>query len=259
MLGVFASLEDAGNVVSAIVAAGLVPATLEMMDHLTVNAVEDAMACGFPREAGAVLIIELDGLSDGMEETAEQIATICRANGALEVRVAKDEAEREALWTGRRGAFAAITRLAPSYLSMDGTVPRTEAARSPPPGGGDRPSLRVPDLLRASTRVTATCIHWRCSTTATSHSSTNAEAASLDILRMCVELGGTVSGEHGIGIEKLEAMHFVFDENDLRAQGFVKDAFDPGGLSNPGKVLPGPVAGAGTAGLSARSEAVVDA
>ena len=237
LLAVFGSVEDAGNVVSAIVAAGLVPATLEMMDHLTVNAVEDAMACGFPREAGAVLMIEIDGLGDGMEEMAEQIVAICRAKGALDVRVAKDEAEREALWRGRRGAFAAVTRLAPSYLSMDGTVPRTQ----------------LPEALR---RVSEIGRRYGFQISCVLHAGdgnlhplalfddrdeslrNNAEAASLDILRMCVELGGTVSGEHGIGIEKLEAMHFVFDEDDLKAQGFVKDAFDPQGLSNPGKVLP---------------------
>ena len=257
MLGVFASVEDAGNVVSAIVAAGLVPATLEMMDHLTVNAVEDAMACGFPREAGAVLMIELDGLSDGMGEIAEQVATISRANGALDVRVAKDEAEREALWRGRRGAFAAVTRLAPSYLSMDGTVPRT----------------KLPEALR---RVAEIGRHYGFQISCVLHAGDgnlhplalfddrdeslrrNAEAASLDILHMCVELGGTVSGEHGIGIEKLEAMHFVFDDNDLRAQALVKEAFDPQGLSNPGKVLPDPFAGAAIDERSVRSEAAVD-
>jgi glycolate oxidase len=242
MLGVFASVEDAGNVVSAIVAAGVIPATLEMMDGFTVNAVEDAMACGFPREAGAVLMIELDGLSDGMEDMAQQIVAICRANGALDVRVAQDEAEREALWRGRRGAFGALTRLAPSYLSMDGTVPRT----------------KLPEALR---RVVEIGRRYGFEISCVLHAGDgnlhplalfddrdetrrkNAEAASMDILRMCVELGGTVSGEHGIGIEKLEAMHFVFDDNDLRAQALVKDAFDPEGLSNPGKVLPGPVLG----------------
>ncbi len=243
MLGVFASVEDAGTVVSAIVAAGLIPATLEMMDGPTINAVEDAMACGFPREAGAVLMIELDGLSDGMEEMAEQIVAICRANGALEVRVAQEEAEREALWRGRRGAFGALTRLAPSYLSMDGTVPRT----------------KLPEALR---RVAEIGRRYDFEISCVLHAGDgnlhplalfddrdetrrkDAEAASMDILRMCVELGGTVSGEHGIGIEKLEAMHLVFDDNDLRAQSLVKDAFDPEGLCNPGKVLPGPAAGA---------------
>jgi len=172
-----------------------------------------------------------------------------------------DEAECEALWGCRRGAFAAVTRLAPSYLSMDGTVPRT----------------KLPEALR---RVAEIDRRYGFEISCVLHAGDgnlhpvalfddrddsarkNAEAASLDILRMCVELGGTVSGEHGIGIEKLEAMHFVFDDNDLRAQGFAKDAFDPGGLSNPGKVLPDPVTRAGSAGRSgrsARSEAAADA
>ena len=126
MLAVCESLEDGGNVVSAIVAAGLVPATLEMMDNRTINAIEDSMACGFPRDAAAVLLIELDGLRDGMDEMAEHITRICRANGVREVRVAQDEAERAALWRGRKGAFGSISRLAPNYMVADGTVPRTQ-------------------------------------------------------------------------------------------------------------------------------------
>lgn len=247
MLAVFASVEDAGNVVSAIVAAGLVPATLEMMDHLTVNAVEDAMSCGFPREAGAVLMIEVDGLRDGMDEMAEQIVTICRTKGALDVRVAKDEAEREALWRGRRGAFAAVTRLAPSYLSMDGTVPRTmlpEALRRVAEIGR-RYGFQISCVLHAGDGNLHPLALFDDRDESVRR---DAEAASLDILRMCVELGGTVSGEHGIGIEKLEAMRFVFDENDLKAQGFVKEVFDPQGLANPGKVLPGPLASSGASG-----------
>jgi glycolate oxidase len=237
MMGVFRSLEDAGNVVSAIVAAGLLPATLEMMDGRTVNAVEDAMACGFPRDSGAVILIELDGLREGMEEMAEQIAAICRRNGAVDVQLARDEAESDALWRGRRGTFAAITRLAPNQMSMDGTVPRT----------------KLPEALRLITEIAR---RYGLEVYSVLHAgdgnihpmflfdSRNEEdkkkvvAASMEVLRVCAELGGTVSGEHGIGIEKLAAMRLVFSDNDLRAQGFVKDAFDPVGLCNPGKVLP---------------------
>ncbi|MCE5255036.1 MAG: FAD-binding protein [Actinomycetia bacterium] len=237
MLAAFATLEDAGNVVSAIVAAGLVPATLEMMDGRTVRAVEDALACGYPRDAEAVLLIELDGLQDGMDDTAGQIAALCRAQGALDVRVAQDETERADLWRGRQGSFPSITRLAPNYMSLDGTVPRTQ----------------LPEMLR---RVTALAREAGLEVFCTLHAGdgnlhpcflydgADAEAkrkveeASMEVLRICAGLGGTVSGEHGIGVEKLEAMRFAFSDDDLRAMWFVKEVFDPRGLCNPGKLLP---------------------
>ncbi|MFH1833627.1 MAG: FAD-linked oxidase C-terminal domain-containing protein [bacterium] len=249
MLGVFPSSEAAGNAVSAIVAAGLTPATLEMMDSRTIRAVEDALACGYPRDAGAVLLIELDGLCDGMNDMAGQIAALCRANGALEVRVAQDEAERAALWRGRQGTFAAITRLAPSHMSMDGTVPRTmlpEALRRVGELGRDY-GLEVFCVLHAGDGNLHPCFLYDAGN---QEDKKKVEGASMEVLKICVELGGTVSGEHGIGIEKLKAMEFVFDDNDLRAQRFVKQAFDPRGLCNPGKVLPAmtPAADAGRVG-----------
>ncbi len=238
MLGAFPSLEDAGNVVSAIVAAGLVPATLELMDQNVVTAIEDALACGYPREAGAVLLIEVDGLADGMDDLVAQIAAICRDNNALEVRVAADEAEQEALWRGRRGSFGAITRLARNYMSLDGCVPRT----------------MLPEALR---RVRALAAERGLNVFCTLHAGDgnlhplflyddrvpgakeNVEEASMTVLRICAALGGTVSGEHGIGVEKIEAMHYVFGKNELDAQRRMKDAWDPEKLCNPGKVLPG--------------------
>jgi len=247
MLGVCKSLEDGGNVVSAIVAAGLIPATLEMMDNRTINAVEDSMACGFPRDAAAVLLIELDGLRDGMDEMAEQIVTICRANGVSDVRVAQDEAERAALWKGRKGAFGALSRLAPNYMVADGTVPRTklpEALRRVAEIAG-RYGLQVASVFHAGDGNLHPLLLF--------DGRNNGErkkvmAASMEMLQVCADLGGTVSGEHGIGVEKLGAMHMVFDDNDLRAQSYVKEAFDPQGLCNPGKVLPGPAAKTGAPG-----------
>ena len=237
MLGVFASVEDAGGVVSAIVAAGLIPATLELMDRRTIGAVEDALACGYPRDAGAVLLIEVDGLKDGMDETVEQIAAICRAHGALEVRVAKDEAERANLWRGRQGTFPSITRLAPNYMSLDGTVPRTmlpETLRRVE-ALAESYGLPVYSVLHAGDGNLHPCFLYDGTKPGEKE---KAEEAGMEVLRICAELGGTVSGEHGIGVEKLAAMPLVFSENDLRAQRFVKDAFDPRGLCNPGKVLP---------------------
>ncbi|MFH0915212.1 MAG: FAD-linked oxidase C-terminal domain-containing protein [bacterium] len=244
MLGVCESLEDAGNVVSAIVAAGLIPATLEMMDNRTINAVEDSMACGFPRDAAAVLLIELDGLRDGMDEMAEQIVAICRANGVANVRVAQDEAERVALWKGRKGAFGAVSRLAPNYLVADGTVPRTKLPEA---------LRRVAEIGRRYDIQMASVFHAGDGNlhplllfdSRNDEDKRRVMAAGMEVLQVCADLGGTVSGEHGIGVEKLGAMRMVFDDNDLRAQGYVKDSFDPKGLCNPGKVLPGPAAAAG--------------
>ena len=239
MLAAFRSLEDAGNVVSAIVSAGLVPATLEMMDNRTINAVEDALACGYPRDAGAILLIELDGLRDGMDDLTEQIGDLCRTHGALDVRVARDEAERATLWRGRQGTFASITRLAPNYMSLDGTVPRTmlpEALRRVAKlavGYG----LDVYCVLHAGDGNLHPCFLYDG---ADAEAKRKVEAASMEVLRICASLGGTVSGEHGIGIEKLAAMNLVFGEDDLQAQRAVKSAFDPRGLCNPGKLLPPP-------------------
>jgi glycolate oxidase len=237
MLGVFATLEDAGNVVSAIVAAGLVPATLELMDHNVVVAIEDALACGYPREAGAVLLIELDGLSDGMDDLAAQIEAVCEANHAMEVRIARDEEERAALWRGRQGSFGSITRLAPNYMSLDGAVPRTmlpEALRRVRELA-ERYGFEVFCTLHAGDGNLHPCFLYDGKEAGAKE---RVEAASMEVLRLCAALGGTVSGEHGIGVEKLQAMHYVFGAGELRAQRSLKDVFDPEDLCNPGKVLP---------------------
>jgi glycolate oxidase len=237
MLAAFPTLEDAGNVVSAIVAAGLMPATLELMDQNVVTAIEDALACGYPREAGAILLIEVDGLADGMDDLVGDIAAICEANHALEVRVASDEAEQEALWRGRRGSFGSITRLARNNLSMDGVVPRTElpeALRRVQRVAAER-GLKVFCTLHAGDGNLHPLFLYDGRDPAAAHS---AEEASMEVLRICADLGGTVSGEHGIGIEKIAAMRYVFGEDELRAQRLLKDAWDPENLCNPGKVLP---------------------
>jgi FAD/FMN-containing dehydrogenase len=223
-------------VVSAIVAAGLVPATLEMIDNRTINAIEDSMACGFPRDAAAVLLIELDGLRDGLEEMAEAITDLCAASGVREVRVAKDEEERQALWRGRKGAFGSISRLAPNYIVADGTVPRTklpEALRRVNELGC-RYDIRIASVFHAGDGNLHPLLLFDSRDPADRE---KVMAAGMEVLRICAELGGTVSGEHGIGVEKLEALPLVFTDDDLRAQGFVKEAFDPKGVANPGKAL----------------------
>jgi glycolate oxidase len=242
MLAVCDSIEDGGSVVSAIVAAGLIPATLEMVDNRTINAIEDSMACGFPRDAAAVLLIELDGLRDGMDDMAQEIARICQEHGVREIRVAKDEEERAALWRGRKGAFGSISRLAPNYMVADGTVPRTklpEALRRVAEVGC-RYDIKIASVFHAGDGNLHPLLLFDSRNPADRQKVTE---AGMEVLKICADLGGTVSGEHGIGVEKLEALPLVFSANDLRAQGLVKDAFDPQGLANPGKLLRMPAAG----------------
>jgi glycolate oxidase len=237
MLVAFRSLEDAGSVVSAIVAAGLVPATLELMDQNVVEAIEDALACGYPREAGAILLIEVDGLADGMDDLAGQIAAICEANHALEVRIARNEDERAILWRGRLGGFGAQTRLARNYMSLDGAVPRTmlpEALRQVRELAAAH-GLKVFCTLHAGDGNLHPLFLYDGRVPGAER---NVEEASMGVLRICASLGGTVSGEHGIGLEKIEAMRYVFGENELRVQRLLKEAYDPENLCNPGKVLP---------------------
>ncbi len=240
MLAIYNSLEEAGQTVSDIIGAGIIPATLEIMDNLVINAVEDSVKAGYPREAEAVLIIELDGLADGMEEQAEEILEICRKNNVVSARKAKDNAERNELWAGRRGAFGAVARCAPAYLVCDGTVPRT----------------KLPDALRAVKEVSK---KYNLPIGNVFHAGDGnlhplilfdgrnpdeldrVHRAGSEILEAVAKLGGTISGEHGIGTEKLKEMRLIFSEEDLAMMRGIKAAMDPAQLCNPGKAVPGPV------------------
>jgi len=237
MLAIYDSIEDASNTVSAIIAEGIVPASLEMMDRVVMRAVEDSVHAGYPLDAAAVLIIELDGMADGMDRQAEKIQEICRRHGVREIRAAKDDAERARLWAGRKGAFGAVSRLRPNYMVCDGTVPRT----------------RLPEVLK---RVIETGEKYGVPIGNVFHAGDgnlhplilfderNEEelqrvlGATSEILRICADAGGTISGEHGIGIEKLKEMSFIFSERDLEIMRGLKRAFDPRDILNPGKVLP---------------------
>ncbi|MCF8061573.1 MAG: FAD-binding protein [Deltaproteobacteria bacterium] len=237
MLAVYDSIEDAGNTVSAVIAEGIVPATLEMMDRVVMQAVEASVQAGYPLDAAAVLIIELDGMVDGMERQAQKIQAICRRHHVREIRTARDDAERAKLWAGRKGAFGAITRLKPSYMVGDGTVPRTRL-----PGvlkrvleTGEKYGLLIGNVFHAGDGNLHPLILFD---ERVEGELERVKAASSEILKICAEAGGTISGEHGIGLEKLEEMHFVFSEGDLAVMRQVKKAFDPKGLLNPGKVVP---------------------
>ena len=237
MLAIYDAVDDASQAVSAIVARGIIPATLEMMDNLTIQAVEDSIAAGFPRDAAAVLLIELDGQKDGMEQTAQEIADICRSNKVREISIASTKEERDALWRGRKGAFGAVARLAPNYLVADGTVPRTKLPETlrRVMAIGERYGLRIANVFHAGdgnlhplvlfdSRLPDDC--------------ERVMQAGSEILAVCAEMGGTISGEHGVGLEKAEALRLVFTDTDLAPQKWLKEAFDPEDLSNPGKIFP---------------------
>jgi glycolate oxidase len=237
MLAIYNSLEDAGRTVSAIIADGILPATLEMLDKLTIKAVEESMHAGFPLDAEAVLLIELDGLKDGMERLAERIMEICRKNNVREVKAAASEAERTQLWAGRKGAFGAISRLRPNYLVCDGTVPRTKL-----------PEVlgKVMEVGRKYDLVIANVFHAGDGNLhplilfdeRNQDELSRVHLAGSEILKICADAGGTISGEHGIGAEKMKEMLLIFTPQDIAAMKKVKKAFDPGSTYNPGKILP---------------------
>jgi glycolate oxidase len=239
LLAIYDSIEQGSLTVSAIVAAGMVPATLEMMDQLVIQAVEASIHCGLPTDCATVLLIEVDGLKDDLESQAKAIEDLCLAHGAREVRVAKDDAERALLWAGRRGAFGAVARLAPSFLVCDGTVPRTalpEVLRKVAEVAL-KYDLRIPNVFHAGDGNLHPLIlfDWR-----DADQKARVLKAGMEILGLCASLGGTISGEHGVGLEKMEAMRLVLSEADIQAQRRVKRTFDPRNLANPGKMFPAP-------------------
>ena len=239
LLAIYDSIEEGSETVSAIVAAGMVPATLEMMDQLVIKAVEESIHCGLPLDCATVLIIEVDGLKDDLEAQVQAIVDLCKAHGAREVRVAKDDAERAALWAGRRGAFGAVARLAPSYLVCDGTVPRTALPKvlRKVAEVGKKYNLQIPNVFHAGDGNLHPLIlfDWR-----DAEQKARVMKAGMEILQLCVEMGGTISGEHGVGLEKIDAMRLIFSEADIRSQVRVKQVFDPRNLANPGKMFPLP-------------------
>jgi glycolate oxidase len=237
ILAVFGEIDHASEAVSAIIGRGLVPAAMEMIDQLTIQAVEDAFGCGYPRDAAAALLIELDGLAEGMEAQAERVIQACRDSGAREVRAARDEAERQLLWKGRKSAFGAYGRVSPAYMVMDGVIPRT----------------KLPYVLR---RVNEIAAAYGLRVGNVFHAGDGnlhpnilydprkpgdeqrVVAAGGEILKVCAEVGGSITGEHGIGLEKMDYMPLIFSEADLACMQRVKAAFNPEGLCNPGKIFP---------------------
>jgi glycolate oxidase subunit GlcD len=236
-LAVYDSVAAAAQSVSDIIAAGIVPATLEMMDAPIIRAVEDSYTCGYPRDAAAVLIIEVEGPETGLARQARRIREICMHNRCREIRDAADADERNRLWEGRRGAFGAVARLAPNYLVNDCTVPRTRLPEA---------LAQVAAIVRKYGFEHGNVFHAGDGNlhplilfdSRDPQQLKRVHQAGWEIMQACVKLGGTISGEHGIGIEKLEAMRFVFSDDDIDAQRSLQEAFDPSRLLNPGKMFP---------------------
>ena len=239
MLAIFDDVDNATHAVSAIIAAGIIPAAIEMMDQMIIRAVEAAFHAGLPEDAGAVLIIEIDGIAAGLDEHARIVTELVRGAGAKEVRLARNEAERLILWKARKRAFGAVGRLAPNYATQDGVVPRT----------------RLPDILRAIIGISSRHnvrignvfhagdgnIHPIVLYDERDADETNrAIEAGRDILKACVEMGGSLSGEHGIGVEKMAEMPLIFSPEDLNVMTELRRVFDPDQRANPNKVIPVP-------------------
>jgi glycolate oxidase len=237
VLAVFDAVPQASAAVSEIIGRGLVPAAVEMIDQLTIQAVEDAFGCGYPRDAAAALLVELDGLRVGMDAQAEGIVAACRECGAREVRTARDEAERALLWKGRKSAFGAYGRVSPAYMVMDGVIPRTKL-----PYVLDRVNeivaahgLRVGNVFHAGDGNLHPNILYDPRKPG---EEARVVEAGAEIMKLCAEVGGSISGEHGIGLEKADFMPFIFSAADLALMQRLKNAFNPTGLCNPGKVFP---------------------
>ena len=238
MLGIFETVEDASQTVSDIIGAGIVPGALEMMDQLITQAVEAAYHFGFPLDAGAVLIVELDGLAAGLDEQAERVMEICRKNQAREVRLAKTDQERAELWKCRKRAFGAIGRLSPSFLTQDGVVPRSKLPEIMRfiRATSEKFGLRIPNVFHAGDGNIHPLVLFD---ERDPDQVRRALAAGHDILEHCVALGGSVTGEHGIGVEKIDFMEMQFTKDDLDAMRVLRGVFDPAGRCNPHKMFPG--------------------
>jgi glycolate oxidase len=237
VLAVFDTVAQASEAVSAVISRGLIPAAMEMIDQTTIEAVEDAFGCGYPRDAAAALLIELDGLQYGMESQAERVIAACRDCGARDVRAARDEAERQLLWKGRKSAFGAYGRISPAYMVMDGVIPRTRLPQV---------LTRVNEIAAAHGLRVGNVFH---AGDGNLHPNilydpripgeeARVVEAGGEILKVCAEVGGSISGEHGIGLEKMDYMPLIFSEADLAFMRELREAFNPRGLCNPGKIFP---------------------
>jgi glycolate oxidase len=237
LLAIFDTVDDATETVVDITARGITPAACEMLDGWTIRAVEAYVHAGFPVDCAAVLLLEVDGLREAVEQQTEDVADVCRLHRAREVRVARDETERALLWKGRKNAFGAVGRLSPTYYVQDGVIPRT----------------KLPDTLRRINEIGTKYgfeignifhagdgnLHPIILFDAREEEQFRRAVATADeIIGFCIEMGGSITGEHGVGMEKDRLMPLLFSEDDLNLMRRVRDTFNPAGLLNPGKIFP---------------------
>ncbi|MDT7807466.1 MAG: glycolate oxidase [Acidobacteriota bacterium] len=238
LLADFTDIDDASRAVSAIIAAGIIPAGLEMVDGATIRAVEASVfAAGMPIDAEAALLVELDGLEAGMDEEVARVRQICTKGGARSVRLAADEAERKRLWAARKGAFGAMGRITPDILIQDAVVPRSRLPEvlAATYRIGARYGLRVANVFHAGDGNLHPLV---CFDSRDAEQVRHVKEAGREIMETCVRAGGTITGEHGVGLDKSDYLPLVFSDDDLRAMLQVRAAFDPTGLCNPGKIIP---------------------
>ncbi len=239
LVAFFDSTSEAGEVVSAVVSEGIVAGAMEMMDNLSIRAAEGATHAGYPQDAGAALVVELDGSQTECEARFDQVVELCEKGGAWKVRVAQDEAERALIWKTRKAAFAAMGRIAPNYYVQDSVIPRTRMAAV---------LRRIEELSQEYGLKVANVFHAGdgnlhplvCYDGSVEGEPERAEKCAGEIVKACVDEGGSITGEHGVGVDKKRYMPQMFGEDDLAAFQHLRCAFDPGGLCNPGKVMPTP-------------------
>lgn len=237
MLAIFDAVEDAANTVVAITTEGITPAALEMFDGWTLRAVEAASHAGYPLDAGAVLLIEVEGLKESVAAQAEAIRQVCLHEHAREVRTAKDAAERERLWAGRKNAFGAVGRISPSFYVQDGVIPRTRVPETlrEIEKIGKKHALTIGNIFHAGDGNLHPLILFD-PRKPEEHERTL--AAAREILSFCVSVGGSLTGEHGVGMEKNELMPLLFNEDDLEVMRRLRDCFNSDGILNPQKIFP---------------------
>jgi glycolate oxidase len=237
LLAVYDKVDDATETVAEITRRGITPAACEMFDSWTIRAVEEFVHAGYPIGAAALLLIDVDGVREAVEEHAAEVADICRLHHAVEVRVARDAAERDLLWKGRKNAFGAVGRISPTYYAMDGVIPRTKLPETLRRLAkiGEKYHFEIGNIFHAGDGNLHPLIPFNARDR---DEFRRAIAAGTEIIRCCIDMGGSITGEHGVGMEKDHLMPYLFSEADLALMRRVHDAFNPASLLNPGKILP---------------------
>jgi glycolate dehydrogenase FAD-linked subunit len=237
LLAIYDRVLDATRTVAAITARGITPAALEMMDGFTLRAVEDATHAGYPKDSAAVLLIEVEGVLECAEEDAGQIEAVCRENNARDVRCAKSGEERDLLWRGRKNAFGAVGRISPSFYVQDGVIPRTRLPEMLEfiAAVGEKYQLQIGNIFHAGDGNLHPLLMFDARD---EQQHQRVLKAAGEIMAKCAEMGGSITGEHGVGMEKNELMPLIFSGDDIEMMRKIKNVFNPGGSFNPGKLLP---------------------